>query len=212
MSSSLRSIAALQTYLNEYHRDDISDNEYRDRLKSHLRLPESSPDWKRVYFQFNVHQRKMDKYIKNDDLEMVKIMNMNGFDYNTNMLVRAAEKGSYNVAKFLIENRVKIDEYNHRALIVAIESGNTDIAKLLLESCGPKQCRLYGPNYKARNNLPIILASKTGQYDLVKMLIEYGADVTVNNNKPIRVASKYGHDDIVQLLIEHGADVSKIVT
>ena len=48
--------------------------------------------------------------------------------------------------------------------------------------------------------------SKIGQLEVVKLLIENGADITVGDNCAIRWASRNGHIEIVKLLIENGAD------
>lgn len=44
--------------------------------------------------------------------------------------------------------------------------------------------------------------------EIVKVLIESGADVTVNFNFPIRIAVKHDNVETVKLLIKAGADVA----
>ena len=47
--------------------------------------------------------------------------------------------------------------------------------------------------------------------DIVRLLIDHGADVTVQDetkSMPLHLASSSGSDMTVRLLIEHGADVS----
>ena len=55
---------------------------------------------------------------------------------------------------------------------------------------------------------PLCVAVYHGNYEVVKLLIEEGADVTVDDNLSIRLAVKYGYTNIVKLLIEAGADVN----
>ena len=65
-----------------------------------------------------------------------------------------------------------------------------------------------GADVHMQDNYPIRFASDNGHYDIVKLLIENGADVSSKNNYAIRLASRNGHYDIVELLIENGADVT----
>jgi ankyrin repeat protein len=51
----------------------------------------------------------------------------------------------------------------------------------------------------------LIDASVNGHLDVVKLLIEYGADVTAKDNQAICWACIYDHSKIVKLLIKHGA-------
>ena len=48
-----------------------------------------------------------------------------------------------------------------------------------------------------------------GSYELVELLIRYGADVNATGSTcitPISVAARYGHPKILKLLLQHGAD------
>ena len=47
-----------------------------------------------------------------------------------------------------------------------------------------------------------------GNLKMVKLLIEYGADVNVHNGYPLITSIGYRHSDIAKLLIENGADVN----
>ncbi len=50
-------------------------------------------------------------------------------------------------------------------------------------------------------------ASEGGQLELVKYLVELGSDVQVWHNYPLRIASYYGHLEVVKYLVEKGADI-----
>jgi ankyrin repeat protein len=55
------------------------------------------------------------------------------------------------------------------------------------------------------------LASNHGHVDVVKLLLEKGADMTVRNREgwtPLHSASNSGHIDVVKLLLEKDADVT----
>ncbi len=55
------------------------------------------------------------------------------------------------------------------------------------------------------------LASREGYFDIVKYLIERGADVNIDddiNCTPLHLASRWGRLDCAKYLVEHGADVN----
>ena len=68
----------------------------------------------------------------------------------------------------------------------------------------------------AMDETPLFVASRKGQVDCVRLLIDDGADVnkarTDNGWTPLYVASQNGNVDCVRLLVENGADVNKATT
>jgi ankyrin repeat protein len=58
------------------------------------------------------------------------------------------------------------------------------------------------------HNHALIYASMMGRLDVVKYLVENGADVTDINNSAVKYAARDGHLDVVKYLVEHGADVT----
>ena len=52
-----------------------------------------------------------------------------------------------------------------------------------------------------------MLAVKTGQTDVLRMLLEAGADISGSRN-PLFIAARRGHKEITQMLINAGADVT----
>jgi ankyrin repeat protein len=51
--------------------------------------------------------------------------------------------------------------------------------------------------------------------ELVKLLLEYGADVNSKDDDgytPLSIACKYKNTELVKLLIEHGADIDMVDT
>ena len=65
-----------------------------------------------------------------------------------------------------------------------------------------------GADVTADDNYAIRRASDNGHLEVVKLLIANGADVTADNNQAIRDASNNGHLEVVKLLIDNGADVN----
>ena len=54
-------------------------------------------------------------------------------------------------------------------------------------------------------NEELLWASENGYLEVVKLLIENGADVSAKDNYALRWASRYGHLEVAKLLIENGA-------
>ncbi|OBT53419.1 hypothetical protein VE04_07004 [Pseudogymnoascus sp. 24MN13] len=74
-----------------------------------------------------------------------------------------------------------------------------------------KELKLDLNDVGVRHRTPLYAASWKGNIDVVKVLLELGADVTVadsNGETPLYVASHNGHVDVVKVLLEHGADVT----
>ena len=63
--------------------------------------------------------------------------------------------------------------------------------------------KLRNENY----NQLLIDSSKNDDMILVKLSLEKGADIHVNNNEPLKVAGKNGHFNIIKFLVENGANV-----
>ena len=58
---------------------------------------------------------------------------------------------------------------------------------------------------------PIYYASEAGLGDVVRVLLEDGADVNAeggDNDSALQIASIEGHEEIVKMLLQHGADVN----
>jgi len=67
-----------------------------------------------------------------------------------------------------------------------------------------------GANANLANNegaSPLYIASKEGNVNVARMLLNYGADVNTEGASPLSIAYMQGHVDIVQLLLDGGADV-----
>ena len=58
----------------------------------------------------------------------------------------------------------------------------------------------------SNNNSALWSASQRAYTDIVKLLLEAGADATTHNNDPIAFASRLGNIDMVKMLID--ADIT----
>jgi ankyrin repeat protein len=52
-----------------------------------------------------------------------------------------------------------------------------------------------------------IWASRNGHVEVLKLLLDHGANVHAISDWTLRWASQNGHVDVVKLLLDHGADV-----
>lgn len=60
---------------------------------------------------------------------------------------------------------------------------------------------------KDSGDAALSLASQRGLYDIVRLLLDKGADVQANLDDALRTAFGNGHYNIVQLLLDRGVDV-----
>ncbi len=56
------------------------------------------------------------------------------------------------------------------------------------------------------NNVALKLASRNGHLEVVKYIIEQGADIHIDDDEALKLASR-GHLDVVKYLLEQGADI-----
>jgi serine/threonine-protein phosphatase 6 regulatory ankyrin repeat subunit B len=131
-------------------------------------------------------------------------VNVNAKNYwGETALFIASREGHIKIVKLLIENgadvntQILVDEhrgqkYYSTALEEASQEGHAEVVKLLITAGG------------------LIEASKYGQIELVKQLIEEGVDVNVVDNDGYTAlwwAYQNGHTEVVELLREAGAFV-----
>ena len=103
--------------------------------------------------------------------------------------------------------------YMYSPIFEAISGGNPDGVKVLIKhgvnvNVHPINLSLMG----TAKGTPLHSACDTKQTEIVKLLIEAGADVHVADDRlgtPLLVALKRGAWDIVELLMESGADIEK---
>lgn len=105
----------------------------------------------------------------------------------------------------------KLDEkiFNEQTLLTAgIKMRDKCFVEYLLKDLH------FNPNIKNKLTFyPIHVASHSGQFNIVKLLIKYNANVNVLSNNditPLESAILRNYDDIKEYLIEHGADLSLI--
>jgi len=72
------------------------------------------------------------------------------------------------------------------------------------------KARAPSGNRDENGNTPLLIAAQRGDAQMVKRLLEQGADVDARNDygtTALMFASDYGHAEIIRLLLDHGASV-----
>jgi ankyrin repeat protein len=114
-------------------------------------------------------------------------------------LIKASQKGHFEVVEFLLKNKVKpwamlneplapssLDEL----LVSIVETNNTKIAGLLIS---------YGCNVNHNGGMPLRWAASLNQKEMIKELLAHGADLS--NDQALFWANEAKHKDMVKLLL-----------
>jgi len=115
-------------------------------------------------------------------------------------LQMSVQNNHIDVVKYLIINGADINAANSSPLTTACENENIEIVKILLsaKSVGPDEkllCDVHG-SYDAA----LRMAVTKGNLEIVKLLIEHGADIHVFDDWPLMTATKNNHVEIIKLL------------
>ena len=131
--------------------------------------------------------------------------------YHKTPLHAASYKGHIEVVRVLLDHGANVnttDGNNKTPLIIAYLGGHLEIMQLLLEH-GADADVLYDTSHDLISHH----ASKTGQAEVVHLLLRYNSNVNATgylNWTPLHYASHRGHGKIVQLLLDHGADINAL--
>ncbi|MFC1753152.1 ankyrin repeat domain-containing protein [Thermoproteota archaeon] len=125
-------------------------------------------------------------------------------------LILAAREGNADIVELLIDRGVEKDAAPNRwtALHEAAGEGKLEVAKALL-SAGAK----VDPISDWRNATPLHWAAQAGHTEIVKLLIQYKADIEARSNygeTPLMRAVYGNRGEVVKLLIDKGADLSVV--
>ena len=159
----------------------------------------------------------------------VCLLGFRSYDFDDELLEHCAEEGDHKFAKLLLEDPKADTWHINRAIISALNNEHFDVVKVLLkdERFDPAaddneaihHCALCNDpwglklllqdrlrnrvNPAARNNLFIQCASKKGNYESAKRLLQDArVDPSANNNLAIRSSAGKGHYKIVKLLLK----------
>ena len=130
-------------------------------------------------------------------LELIKSLpdiNMKGRDGRT-LLIHSALYNRIVIAKWLLKNGAAIDEKDMQglsALHCAVVSNNCKMAEYLLEQ---------GASIDIRDNFDNTPLMRAGlNVDIIRLLLDHGADYTLENNSGVTLLKKYeAYPDILSL-------------
>merc|ERR1739838_623792 len=132
-----------------------------------------------------------------------------------------AHKGEVDLLQKALEDKTNIESarlINNKVegttpLIIACRLGNLMMVKYLIETRAADLKLCGSVNFDGEvieDAPPLWCASAAGHLEVVKCLVENGADTncrTKTNSTPMRAACFDGHQEIVIYLIEHAADI-----
>ncbi len=152
---------------------------------------------------------------ENGNIEICKILLDNGADANiqpkvgANALIVAAQYHHNEIVELLILNKAKFnlkDDLDYNALCYAVAYGYYDIAETLL---------FYGASHKMKcnNSDPMMIAAYYGDTLMIKILLNYGADVNSKDDEgftPLMISAQNNFLDAVKYLAENGANLNDV--
>jgi ankyrin repeat protein len=143
-----------------------------------------------------------------DHIEIVRLLLQHGADVNAqggshgNSLTAAADRGLKEMVELLIANGANVNSPGRGLLSSPLITG--------FENCDEPSSE-DGHESVNYNWTPLQAAAAGGHNDVVRILLENGADVNAQTDRfgsALQAACQEGQVDVVRLLIEHGARVS----
>lgn len=147
-------------------------------------------------------------------LELCKLLIEKGVDVNSTFqhglsaIFGAAMAGHFKVCQFLLQKGANINqmsEFGTTAIFKAVSEGHYKICEYFLKNGAQLD------HFRSHDGVtPLTLAVSVDNYDICKLLVEYGVNVNIKGpeNLPLLIFAIYGRNtSIVQLLIDGGADI-----
>ncbi|MBA8667320.1 ankyrin repeat domain-containing protein, partial [Holosporaceae bacterium 'Namur'] len=132
----------------------------------------------------------------------------------TTPLILASGLGKYNIVETLIKYGADVNKFAgekyHTPLNQAIKKERHEITGLLIKH-GADIKVINVKNVKGEMNVsPLLILSPTGNSEVMKLIIDGGADVnerTIFEATPLIQASMFGHVKVVELLLQYPVDI-----
>ena len=129
-------------------------------------------------------------------------------------LIYAIQKGNIDVSLALLKNGAdpsQGDNIGNTPLLQAAHFGQKQLLLILLDWGGPHLIE----NANLRLTTPLMRASQEGHEDVVRLLLEKGAQVNRVNSEQmsaLMLAAQRGHASTIKLLIKFGANLNALIT
>ncbi len=143
------------------------------------------------------------KYENNYARRIYFVNLLNSLDIKTRLEIKIKKNNLEEIKRILKNN---ICENMDSLLFMAVKASKYRIANYLILSGA-------NPNTYFNNISPLMAAVSRGDFKMVKILINSGADINGKGNFilgfPLTIAINEGYFNIVKYLVEHGADIHK---
>ena len=159
------------------------------------------------------------------NLETIKYFIKHGANLNKRSFVYALANGHFHLINYFISTGFKIEDVADDAFVNAVEKDRSDVLEYLLPYLQDKEGIIqesyntivgYGKldtvkyliskGAKVRN-ADLLSALRKEDLDLVKLLVENGADIHFDNDQVFVMAASYDHLDIVKYLLSKGINI-----
>lgn len=121
------------------------------------------------------------------------------FTHCTNLLYRSLDLQKYDISLFLLQNGVDISSQERNLFHEAIKLNDADILRALLslDVCiCPEDI-----------NIGFLTAVRYNNTEMVKLLLEHGADIHIYSDDALRSAVRKSYFEMVVLLLSYGANL-----
>jgi ankyrin repeat protein len=134
------------------------------------------------------------RYVYKKDKEMVKYLIENGSKLY-HILLSYADKNDEEMIKYLINKGADVQDNDDYLFRRMIQYENINMIKYLLDN--------YDIDIETTHSYPLRQSASFGNYEMVKLFLEYGADPNCEDDDAIEMAEDNGHDDVLELLKEY---------
>jgi len=110
------------------------------------------------------------------------------------MHLKNLNKSPQMIKLFIYDKRFQKQKYLESIFCRAIGCGYIDLVKLLIKD--------FQIDIGCGENSAIVIAASEGRLELVKLLLNLGADPTVQNNLALRRAYQYKHSEVCKFLLD----------
>ncbi|BCS83414.1 ankyrin repeat-containing protein [Cotonvirus japonicus] len=149
----------------------------------------------------NKEKKKWVKFLTKTNFEILKLLdehNLLDTEHLFVILNTATIIGNNEIIVYLINKGIDLSQKNNIVMCNSVASGNIETVKLFLENNND-----YTINNIALKNA--VRSEKCG-IDIIKYLVNKGADINVDDNFCIKCAAYLARSDLIEFFIENGCD------